>query len=68
MAPSTTKQWTLNETKGFDSLHLNEAAIPPLRERDVLVRFHYASLNFRDLIIAKARQLSPRWCVAVRLM
>ena len=52
MAPSTTKQWTVEGKTGFDSLKFNEKAeIPTLGDHDVLVNFHYASLNFRDLII-----------------
>ena len=52
MAPSTTKQWTLEGKDGFDSLKLNEKApIPNLGEKDVLVHFYSVSLNYRDLII-----------------
>ena len=55
MAPSSTTQWTVEGTKGFESLQLNEAAeIPPLGDHDVLVHFYYASLNYRDLIITQA--------------
>ena len=54
MAPSTTKQWTVTGKDGFDSLSFNEKAeIPKLGDHDVLVNFHYASLNYRDLIIPK---------------
>lgn len=54
MVPSTTKQWTVTGKNGFDSLSFNEKAeIPQLGDRDVLVNFHYASLNYRDLIIPK---------------
>lgn len=54
MAPSTTKQWTVNGKNGFDSLSYNEKAeIPQLGDHDVLVNFHYASLNYRDLVIPK---------------
>ncbi|MCJ1316180.1 hypothetical protein MMC15_001500 [Xylographa vitiligo] len=56
MAPSTTGQWTVEGTSGFDSLRFNkDAPIPSLGERDVLVHFHYASLNYRDLIIPKGQ-------------
>ncbi|MCJ1415957.1 hypothetical protein MMC32_002292 [Xylographa parallela] len=56
MAPSTTGQWTVEGTSGFDSLKFNkDAPIPSLGERDVLVHFHYASLNYRDLIIPKGQ-------------
>lgn len=52
MAPSTTKQWTVEAPTGFDGLKLKEAEIPALGDHDVLVNFHYASLNYRDLIIS----------------
>lgn len=54
MVPSTTKQWTVTGKNGFDSLSYNEKAeIPQLGDHDVLVNFHYASLNYRDLVIPK---------------
>ncbi len=56
MAPSTTKQWSIVGQDGFDSLKFEEKAeIPNLGDHDVLVNFHYASLNYRDLIIPKVR-------------
>ncbi|KAI7643611.1 hypothetical protein KC318_g21046, partial [Hortaea werneckii] len=48
----TQKQWTVAGKTGFDSLKLNEsAAVPQLGDKDVLVKFHGTSLNYRDLII-----------------
>ena len=59
MAPSTTKQWSIVGKDGFDSLKFEERAeIPSLGDHDVLVNFHYASLNYRDLIIPKVRTLT----------
>ncbi|MCJ1291161.1 hypothetical protein MMC34_002704 [Xylographa carneopallida] len=56
MAPSTTAQWTVEGTSGFDSLKFTkDAPIHSLGERDVLINFHYASLNYRDLIIPKGQ-------------
>ncbi|KAF2265819.1 alcohol dehydrogenase [Lojkania enalia] len=56
MAPTTTKQWTVEGKNGFDSLKLNEKApIPQLGDRDVLVKIHAVSLNYRDLIIPKGK-------------
>ena len=53
MVPSTTKQWTVEGPNGFDGLKWNDKAeIPALGDHDVLVNFHYASLNYRDLIIS----------------
>ncbi|KAK4690460.1 hypothetical protein P7C71_g6338, partial [Lecanoromycetidae sp. Uapishka_2] len=55
MLPSTMKQWTVEGKKGFESLTLNtNAPIPKLGDTECLVHFHYASLNYRDLIITKA--------------
>ncbi|KAF2645612.1 NAD(P)-binding protein [Massarina eburnea CBS 473.64] len=60
MAPSTIKQWTVEGQNGFESLKLNEKApLPELGDRDVLVKFHAASLNFRDLIIPKGQYPFP---------
>ncbi|KAF2451459.1 NAD(P)-binding protein [Karstenula rhodostoma CBS 690.94] len=60
MAPSTTKQWTVQGKDGFESLKWDEKApVPSLGERDVLVKFHAASLNFRDLAIPKGRYPFP---------
>ncbi|KXL43579.1 hypothetical protein M433DRAFT_165033 [Acidomyces richmondensis BFW] len=50
----TQKQWTIVGKSGFQDLKFDEKApIPELGDRDVLVKFHGASLNYRDLIIAK---------------
>ncbi|KAL8908521.1 MAG: hypothetical protein Q9171_005414 [Xanthocarpia ochracea] len=60
MLPATTKQWTLEGNHGSDSLQFDpSAAIPQLGEREVLVRFHFASLNYRDLIISKGAWALP---------
>ena len=57
MAPTTTKQWTVQGQNGFDSLQFNEKAeVPKLGENEVLVHFYAASLNYRDLIIPKVRK------------
>lgn len=54
MAPTTTKRWTIEGTDGFESLKLNEhAEIPKLGDNDILVKMHAASLNYRDLAMAK---------------
>ena len=58
MAPTTTKQWTVQGRNGDDSLFFNEkASIPKLGDKDVLVHFYAASLNYRDLIIPKVSPL-----------
>jgi len=39
MAPTTTKQWTVEGKNGFDSLKFNEKApVPELGDNDVLVK------------------------------
>ncbi|KAH8088180.1 hypothetical protein HD553DRAFT_282035 [Filobasidium floriforme] len=62
MAPQTQKQWTVQGiAKDFSNLTLNkEAAIPELGDHDVLVKFHGASLNYRDLVIAKGQYPFPQ--------
>ncbi|KAK5165467.1 uncharacterized protein LTR77_008996 [Saxophila tyrrhenica] len=53
---TTMKQWTVAGQSGFDDLKLNEkASVPQIGDRDVLVKFHAASLNYRDLIITKGQ-------------
>lgn len=46
------KQWVVTGTdNGFDGLQLQDAQLPKVGDSDVLVKFHAASLNYRDLII-----------------
>ncbi|KAF1846751.1 NAD(P)-binding protein [Cucurbitaria berberidis CBS 394.84] len=60
MAPSTTKQWTVDGNTGFDALNFNEnAPVPEVGDKDVLVKIHAASLNYRDLIIPKGKYPFP---------
>ncbi|KAF2682072.1 hypothetical protein K458DRAFT_370618 [Lentithecium fluviatile CBS 122367] len=60
MAPSTMRQWTVEGKNGFDSLNFNEkAAVPELGDTEVLVKFHAASLNYRDLAIPKGKYPFP---------
>ncbi|KAK8149541.1 hypothetical protein G3M48_006590 [Beauveria asiatica] len=52
--PATTKQWTVSSidgSEGFGALKLNEVAVTPPGDSQVLVKLEAASLNFRDLII-----------------
>ncbi|KAH7411101.1 hypothetical protein BKA64DRAFT_569569 [Cadophora sp. MPI-SDFR-AT-0126] len=52
--PKTTKAWIVEGQNGFDSLKFNDSVpIPALSDSEVLVKFHAASLNYRDLIIPK---------------
>lgn len=60
MAPSTQKAWTVEGRNGFDSLKWNENhPVPEVGEKDVLVKIHAASLNYRDLAIAKGKYPFP---------
>ncbi|KAL7916772.1 hypothetical protein GGI35DRAFT_485931 [Trichoderma velutinum] len=47
------RQWRLNGFSGFDSVILQDGSIPDIGDLDVLVRWKYASLNYRDLVISK---------------
>lgn len=49
------KQWVLSGTRGTDSLQLQDVPIPEPSDYEVLVKFHAASLNFRDIMIANVR-------------
>ncbi|KAM0692137.1 hypothetical protein Q7P36_008338 [Cladosporium allicinum] len=52
--PSTQKQWKVTELTGFDGLKFaTDAPVPQIGEKDVLVKFQAASLNYRDLAIVK---------------
>ncbi|KAI9042680.1 zinc-dependent alcohol dehydrogenase family protein [Aspergillus affinis] len=50
----TMKQWSVvSKDKDFDGLTYGDAPVPKVGENEVLVKFHGASLNYRDLIIPK---------------
>ncbi|PIG83540.1 hypothetical protein AARAC_009328 [Aspergillus arachidicola] len=52
--PTTQKEWRVQGQNGPDSLKFNEQAlVPKLGDKDVLVKFHAASLNYRDIIIPR---------------
>lgn len=58
MAPTKTQTWTvLDKENDYNSLTFGEADVPKVGENEVLVKFYAASLNYRDLIIPKVRQL-----------
>lgn len=50
------KQWVIGKTGSFDGLKLETAAMPTVGEHEVLVKFHAASLNYRDIMIVNVRQ------------
>lgn len=52
--PKTSKAWTVQGKDGFESLTLSlDTPVPQPSDYEVLVKFHAASLNYRDLIIPK---------------
>ena len=60
MAPTNTSKWCITGQTGFDALKFIESApIPSVGPFDVLVHMHYASLNYRDLIIPKGQYPFP---------
>ncbi|KAB5533487.1 hypothetical protein GE09DRAFT_972875 [Coniochaeta sp. 2T2.1] len=58
--PQKQKQWVITSgEKGFDGLQSQEAQVPKVGAHDVLVKLHAASLNYRDLAIAKGMYPFP---------
>ncbi|KAL7943525.1 hypothetical protein V8C42DRAFT_109551 [Trichoderma barbatum] len=51
--PQTVKQWNVTEFNGFEGLKFSEQPLPELGDSQVLVKLEAASLNYRDLIIAR---------------
>jgi len=51
----TMKSWFVAGKSGFDSLEFKDVAVPELGDKDVLVKFHASSLNYRDLIIPQGK-------------
>ncbi|KAI5115028.1 hypothetical protein M0805_003607, partial [Coniferiporia weirii] len=49
--PTVTREYRLPEQKGPTSLRIVEAELAPLKEREVLVKVHAVSLQYRDLVI-----------------
>lgn len=55
--PTTTEAWQVNlGESSFDGLKFNkDFKLAEVGDNDVLVKFHAASLNYRDLIIPLVR-------------
>ncbi|KAI1123416.1 putative alcohol dehydrogenase [Nemania abortiva] len=53
--PNTTSQWNVVGGDGPASLSLSEQRVPELGDNEVLVKLQGASLNFRDLAIARGQ-------------
>ncbi|KAK3670198.1 hypothetical protein LTR78_009954 [Recurvomyces mirabilis] len=60
MSSGTQKQWTVRGKGGWQDLVLDDqAAIPEIGDKDVLVKFSAASLNYRDLAISQGKYPWP---------
>jgi hypothetical protein len=55
------KQWVLEKSKGIEGLTLEDVPVPEVGERDVLVKLHAVSLNYRDVMIATVRRTYRHW-------
>jgi NADPH:quinone reductase-like Zn-dependent oxidoreductase len=56
-----TSSWVLQDQQGIDSLELVEDhPVSTLGDSDVLVKLYAASLNYRDIVIAKVRSKVPK--------
>ncbi|EMD30920.1 hypothetical protein CERSUDRAFT_89624 [Gelatoporia subvermispora B] len=51
--PTTTREYRLPKVDGFHNLTIQEAAVPPPKSSEVLVKIHAVSLQYRDLMVAK---------------
>lgn len=52
--PQYTAAWVLKSQIGIEGLtFVEQMPLPPLQDHEVLVKIHAASLNARDLVIAK---------------
>ncbi|RDW58629.1 alcohol dehydrogenase-3 [Coleophoma cylindrospora] len=59
MAVSVSRTWTLNSgMEGLDKLKFNDTTISSVGHHEVLVRFHYASLNYRDVQMTTGKNIS----------
>lgn len=53
------RAWQLTNGFGLSNLNLNEILLSPLKDHEVRVKIHAASLNFRDLMVIKG-QYNPK--------
>jgi len=54
-------QYILQANTGFHNLKMVECPTPEVSGNDVLVKFHSASLNYRDVMIAQVSDLHARF-------
>lgn len=65
--PQTTRAWVLNSQDGPDSLEFKEQfPIPALQDDEILVKLYGASLNHRELVIAKVCGTRQPWAVNIQ--
>ena len=58
-SPRRTAAWVLDSQIGIEGLKfIEQLSLPPMKENDVLVKIHAASLNYRDQVIAKVERFS----------
>ncbi|RDW56488.1 hypothetical protein BP5796_13129 [Coleophoma crateriformis] len=59
IAVSVSRTWTLNNRmEELDKLKFNHTTISSVGHHEVLVRFHYASLNYRDVQMITGKNIS----------
>lgn len=59
--PERFSKWVLGKGTDFEDLKLeHNVPLPPQGDGEVLVKMHAASLNYRDLVIAKVRDIVHR--------
>lgn len=59
--PQRTSGWVLNSQNGIESLmFVRDLALPSLKDDEVLVKIHAASLNYRELVLVKV--MTPIFC------
>ncbi len=55
-SPQCTAAWVFNSQIGIEGLNfLEQLPLPPMKEDEILVKIHAASLNYRELLIAKVK-------------
>lgn len=58
--PTTTRAWVLESQTGVEGLKLvNDFPVPLVKDDEVLVKIHAVSLNYRELVVVKARFIQP---------
>lgn len=55
------QQWVLRGTNGIESLALEEVEVPDPGAYEIQIKLHAASLNFRDLKVARVSK-EPSGC------